>query len=193
MDELDWKVLRIIGYVIASPILIPFWTVRWIWSALQSVAEAAAQRIRDEQLRRQRQIDEAARRNERERNAAESRRRDAARVRCELVYALHAPDLRKLFSGESFRDFLRRHMGDDRSPEEVEERAEQLIALLEQHRHRLDPLLRFRNLEDLAWWFSEQKHQMDTIPDDRLKRTMLAQLNARYAELTAPLMEEHRL
>jgi hypothetical protein len=42
----------------------------------------------------------------------------------------------------------------------------------------------------LANWFQEQKTQAEQLTDQRLRRTVLAQLNERYAELSTRLMEE---
>lgn len=54
----------------------------------------------------------------------------------------------------------------------------------------MQPAPKFRSLEDIARWFEEQKRQIDAVPDDRLRQTLLAKLKARYAELTTQFLEE---
>jgi hypothetical protein len=81
-----------------------------------------------EQEKRRKQAEEQAR------TAAEAlRKREESRARCELTFALHGPEIRDRFSKEMFDDFSTRHLGDDRSPEYVEQRARELCDILQKH------------------------------------------------------------
>lgn len=130
----------------------------------------------------------------REQSAAQNRsarqRREAARSRCKIFFTLHAPEIGSRFTRAMYDDYARRFLGDDRPPEDVEERAAQLEAVLLQHLEKVQPAPKFRGLEDIARWFEEQKRQIDALPDDRMRQTLLATLKARYAELTTRFLEE---
>lgn len=123
------------------------------------------------------------------RKSEAQKRRDDARASCEIFYSLHAPEIGSRFTKVMFDDFVRRHMGDERPPEYVEERSRQLREVLQQHLAKCEPP-RPRTLEELAAWFQEQKRQIDGLPDGVNKDALRAQLNARYAEMTSQLLEE---
>jgi hypothetical protein len=133
-------------------------------------------------------------RRQAEQEAAEeaSRRRENARARCEMFFTLHAPEIGKRFPKTMFDDHLRRYLGDDRSPDDVEARAEQFLDLLRQQLEKVQPSPKFKTLEDIARWFEEQKRQLDALPEGRERRALLAMLKERYTELTTQFLQEMR-
>jgi hypothetical protein len=118
------------------------------------------------------------------------KRRDDARASCEVLYSLYAPDIGQRFDRQVFNDFVAKYMDDKHPPEYVEERAQQLQALLQQHFEKVEPSPKFKSLADLAQWFQRQKEQVETMPDGRLKNMLIAKLHGRYAELTSQFLEE---
>lgn len=169
------------------------------WAVWRVIAWQAG-RVRDAAARRRSAVEarrEAELRRAREQHAAQvrdqerrdRRRREDARSRCEALYHRHAPEIGARFTRYSFDDYARKYMGDGRDPDEVEERAAQLQAIILDHLERVRPAPTFRSLGDIAAWFEEQKRQLAALPDDRLRETMLARLKARYTELTTEFLE----
>jgi hypothetical protein len=167
------------------------------------------QREHDEEERRRRAQEEWERQapqRERERRQAEKRARQAAeqarqaridqlrreqiRLECELFYARYAPEMGKRFSSDEFNTFVKKYMRDDMHPHDVETRAKHLQTIIKHHADKCEPPAQFNSLNDIATWYAEQVTQADTIADERLRRLVLAQLKARYAELTTHLLEE---
>lgn len=148
---------------------------------------------RREQRRYQAERDRQAREKEQAARAAEERaqqtatgqqRRDEARARCEALYRLHAPEIRDRFPKADFDDFVSKYLNDKQGPEDVERRAEQLKAIIEQHRRKIDPPKKKMSLADLAQWFLKEKAEIDAVPlSDEDKEALVAQLEARYAKL----------
>jgi hypothetical protein len=128
----------------------------------------------------------AMRRAERdaEERARAQKRREQARAGCEALYALYAPEIKDRFPRADFDAFLKKYLGDQHAPEFVEERAEQLRQIIEQHRQRIEPPKKKMSLAELAEWFLREKRQIDATPlDDEDKEALVAQLEARYAKL----------
>lgn len=152
----------------------------------QSDREAAERQRREhETWRRAAPEREATRRAE---EAAQKRRADA-RARLEFLYHRHGPEVQARFPRPLFDEFLQKHLSDHQSPEDVDSRARQLEELLLSHVAHVTPKPQFGSLADLAAWFGDQKTQIDAMPDGRLKSSLLARLNARYAELTQEHLE----
>ena len=62
--------------------------------------------------------------------------------------------------------------------------------LLPGHLEEIEPPAEKRTLEELAHWFAEQRQRIEILPlDERVKDAHLAELNARYAELSSKLLE----
>jgi hypothetical protein len=121
--------------------------------------------------------------------AAQKRREDARAV-CDMAYALVAPEIAGRFSKQDFETFVSKYMTDSFPPEQVEERAVQLKAIIRQHQEKIVPAPKFRSIQDLAVWFEAQKLEIETVQDQRLKATLLVQLKVRYTELTSQLLSE---
>src|SRR5205085_12217408 len=110
---------------------------------------------------------------------------------CELLYSLYAPEIGGRYPKALFDAFMAKYMGDAHPPEYVEERAEQLRAMVQQHHEKVQPPLQFTTLAEVAAWFQEQKEQIDASPvDAQAKRVLLVQLKERYHELTSTLLEK---
>ncbi len=124
----------------------------------------------------------------RKKGEAQKRRSDA-RADCEMLFQLYAVDISSRFPRESLDEWIKKYMGDDQTPDDVEHRAEQLRKMIIHHREQVRPTPKFATLPELAIWFQSQKEQIDQLPvDDRLKRMLTANLNVRNAELMNQLL-----
>ena len=144
---------------------------------------------------REREAQESAAKAEvesRDKSAAQKRREDAGAA-CELAYALAAPEIASRFSKQDFAEFATKYMTDRFSPESVEERAEQLKAIIRQHQEKVVPTPKFRSIQELAVWFEQRKAEIEAISDARHRATLLVQLKERYSELTSQLLTEMTL
>ena len=118
-------------------------------------------------------------------------RHDRPAADCELLYQLYAPEIAARFPRTSLDEWIKKYMGDDHSPTDVEQRADQLRKLITHHREQVIPTPQFTTLPELAAWFQQQKSEIEALPvDDRLRRTLLANLNVRNAELMNELFDK---
>lgn len=155
---------------------------RWN-SILGWVAERKRRRADDDRLRRaQEAYDRAAPDRERQRQEADARarmetqaqkRRDEARARAELFFALHSPELGDRFPKADFEDFKSRYLGDQRAPEYVEQRAQQLIEIIQQHLEKVSPSQK-ADINDLIAAFERQCATLAASPlDEEVKQSLL--------------------
>lgn len=143
------------------------------------------------------QEEAAQRRAEQDRNArlqaqqaTGQRRREDARLRCEMHYRRHAVELRERFPEQAFDEFVSQYMGDTFSADQVEARARDLIGMIDDHVKVTKPAKKFESLDDVANWFVEEKERIQNLPvDAAAKKKHLVQLNHRYAELSDRVME----
>jgi len=140
-------------------------------------APARAQAVADEQERLRQARDD-------------QKRREDARMECELCYALVAQEIGIRFPRSDANHFIQKYMRDDLHPSEVEERGQQLQQIIHEHVEKITPAPRVRSLADLVAWFREQKRQIEAVEDERMRRNFLVRLNERYAEMTSQFMEE---
>ena len=152
-------------------------------------SEAEWERQRPEREREAREAAARAETDARVKAAAQKRREDA-RAACELAYALAAPEIAARFSKQDFIEFVTKYMTDKFPPESVEERAEQLKAIIRQHQEKVVPTPKFRSIQELAVWFEERKTEIEAVSDARHRATLLVQLKERYSELTSQLLAE---
>lgn len=122
--------------------------------------------------------------------ASAQRRRENAREACERFYFLHAPELKDRFSREVLDEYLQKYMGDNREPEYVEERSHHLLAMLRGHLEKIEPPPKIKSPRELNAWYENQKAEYMLMPDGRVKKTALATLEMRYAELAMKLVKE---
>ncbi len=161
---------------------------------------AAEKKNQQDQIEWERRAPERERANQEARQLREAenrkkgeaqKRRSDARADCEMLFQLYAVDISNRFSRESLDEWIKKYMGDDQSPDDVEQRAEQLRKMIIHHREQVRPTPKFATLQELANWFQSQKEQIDQLPvDDRLKRMLTANLNVRNAELMNQLLGE---
>ena len=147
------------------------------------------------QIEQDRRTQEEIRRREHEREETRSkaqsqRRRTDARAAAALSFSLYAPKLGNRFTKEMFDKYVTDFMGDQHAPEDVERHGQELVSILEKHLQEIQPPKETRSVQDLARWYQEQKDDIESLPvDARTKRTHLVNLNERYTELTAKLLE----
>jgi hypothetical protein len=166
----------------------------WLSATRKKMAARKAQREQERLRQRQQEAfeREAPERERASRRAAKQaeeaakaqRTRENARAACELLYNAHAPELATRFPRQDLDDFLCKQMGDDRIPEYVEERGQQLLEIIRKHVEKADPPKKIVTLADLARWYLEQKDQIDRVAlseDD--KKLLLSQLEERYVRL----------
>ncbi len=183
-------------YVIAPPF-------RLLGSWKRRLSERRAQRAEERRQRReQREWERSAPQRERAQREADARkqaeanqkadaqrRRSDARANCELLYSHYVPEIGSRFPRSDLDAWINKHMADTEDPTVVEQRAEQLRRLIEYHREEIRPTPRFANVRELAEWLNKEKAEIDSLPvDDRVKRTLLANLNERNAELMTQLV-----
>jgi hypothetical protein len=133
-------------------------------------------------------------RPEREREAAsrigDQKRRDDAKAACDALFMLAAPEIGVRFSKQDYAEFVSKYMTNTAPPEVVEERAEQLKAIIQQHQERVEPLPKRKSLQEASAWFEERMSEIQSVPDERLRKTLVAQLKERYSELTSAMLSE---
>jgi len=123
--------------------------------------------------------------------ATAQKRREDARAACELLYSLCAPEIKDRFPKTAFDDFFQKYLGDGHPPDFVEERAEQLKSIIEQHRTKIEPPEEQKTLEELAQWYQNVREQiLHQKIEDKYKNAQIAQLNVRYQRLVQELLEE---
>lgn len=151
--------------------------------------------------RRGREADAARdelRRAEQRRSAAEQRsqeqtcqsRREDARAECDALYALAAPEIGSRFSKQDFNEFLTKYMSDASPPEAVEQRAEQLKKIIREHEAKVEPPPKFRSLQELSAWFEQQMADLQSVPDEKMRKSLAAKLKAKYSDLTSEMVSE---
>jgi hypothetical protein len=146
------------------------------------------ERSAPERERAQREAD-ARKQAEATQKADSQRRRSDARANCELLYSHYAPEIGQRFPRSDLDAWINKHMADTEAPAVVEQRAEQLRRLIEYHREQIRPTPRFSNVRELAEWLNKEKAEIESLPvDERIKRTLLANLNERNAELMTQIV-----
>ena len=149
------------------------------------------ERRRNERLRAQQQLAaQSGRYKQQESRAHAARRRADARAQLELAFSLLAPKLGDRFTRQMLNHFLATYMSDDHAPDDVQRRADDLIATLHTHVQEEQVDETMVDLVELDAWFQGQRARIqDSVADEKLKRRLLASLNVRYAELAQRIME----
>jgi hypothetical protein len=167
----------------------------------RAAAELKAEQIRDAKRRRKLEEEEARREVQRAKDLERSKktsqilegenvRKRKVRAACERAYVLHEAEIKDRFKRSTFDDIMRKHLGDEHSPEYVEEQGKELLELIQLHRHKIEPPRKIKSLADAAAWFEEQKTQLELVSEDKLRRSLLVQLKQRYADLTTQMMDD---
>ena len=159
---------------------------RW-WKRFASAA-------RDHRQQPQQNAEWERSRPERDRVAASMvnahKRREDAKAGCDALFALAAPEIGTRFSKQDYAEFVSKYMADTALPEVVEQRAEQLRTIIRQHQERVEPSPRRKSLQELSAWFEQRMSEIQSVPDERLRRTLIVQLKDRYSDLTSAMLAE---
>lgn len=122
---------------------------------------------------------------------ADQRRREDAKFRCELVFASFGPELKDRFPREQFDDFVRKFMRDDQPPETVERNGDQLNQLMKIHHSKVEPVK--WSLDSIAHWFEDTRRSIENLSvPEPFKKSQLAVLNARFAEMMRRHLQENQ-
>ena len=116
------------------------------------------------------------------------KRREDARAECDALYALAAPEIGTRFSKQEFSEFVSKYMTDSVLPEVVEERCEQLKGIIRHHWERIEPPR--QSLKELSEWFEQRMKELESVPDEKLRKTLIVQLKVRYSDLTSTMLTE---
>jgi hypothetical protein len=117
-------------------------------------------------------------------------RREDALIACELLYALREPDIGDRYPRERFQEFVSNFLSDGKPVDVVERRAVELQLLIQQHYEAVNPPGQFRDLAELTTWYEKQLTLIENLGiADIYKRDYKVQLNERYSDLTARLLE----
>lgn len=125
---------------------------------------------------------------ESQKRAAAEKRRNDVRAECDALYALAAPEIGSRFSKQDFMEFVSKHMADSAAPEVVEERGEQLKGIIRHHWERIEPPR--QNLKELSDWFEQRMSELQSVSDERLRKSLSVQLKVRYSELISTMLSE---
>jgi molybdopterin converting factor small subunit len=154
---------------------------------------ASERRLADQEWQRsagQREQQRIALEQQAREQAVAQKRRDDARTKCRLLYDSHAPEISERFGREQFESYVTQYLNDKQTADYVEERAQQLKQLIQQHLEKVDPTPKVTTLAELRRWFEERKAEIEAQPDERLQRNLMARLQRRYADLATQLLEE---
>ena len=194
-----WTVLPVIVSVYDHTFGAVFKTMDdWSRAARHRAEERKAERDRRrrdaewerDRPRREREAHEAALRAEAEarvKGTAQKRREDA-RAECDALFSFAAPEIATRFSKQDFAEFVSKYMTDTFSPEVVEERGEQLKGIIRHHWERIEPPR--QSLKELSEWFEQRMSELQSVPDERLRKTLIVQLKVRYSDLTSTMLSE---
>jgi len=143
---------------------------------------------REEQWRKDQHNQQSARAT-----SCDRERRADARASVYLAYAKHRPAIEAKLSKEALEEYVHGHLAEEHAPENVEARARSLVEMIENlAAEGAAKTVRYSPLE-LAQWYESQRAQIESLQiAERLKQTQLAELAARYAELTQQMMEDLR-
>ena len=194
-----WTVLPVLAFAYSHTFGAAFQTMNdWSRSARRRAEQRETEREQRrrnaewerERPRREREAHEAAVRAEAEtrvKRTAQKRREDS-RAECDALYALAAPEIGTRFSKQNFSEFVSKYMADTASPEVVEERGEQLKGIIRHHWERIEPPR--QSLKELSEWFEQRMSELQSVPDERLRKTLIVQLKVRYSDLTSAMLSE---
>lgn len=133
-----------------------------------------------EQLRLK-QEEEVRIRTAREAAKAAARRREDARLRCELFYQQYARQLGTTFPRKRFDQFVERYLSDSSSPEEVEQREQMLKQMMLDSLGTSTPV-KFTSMAELGA-YQARREEIDRLPhDEEVKDTYRIQLNKQEDE-----------
>ena len=214
----EWAMILLRSLVFAGIVLGAAWTVLPVLSfaydytfgalfrTLDNWSRAARRRAEErktERDRRRRDAEWERDRPRRERDAHEAalqaeaetrikrtaqKRREDARAECDALFSFAAPAITTRFSKQDFTEFVSKYMTDAAPPEVVEERGEQLKGIIRHHWERIEPPR--QSLKELSEWFEKRMSELQSVPDEKLRKTLIVQLKGRYSDLTSTMLSE---
>ena len=199
---LAWMALPVAQFLYGRVVVLPGEKSRaWAQAAWRRREERRLAREQD-MARRRRAAEDVRLAPQRERARAEAeaaacrradaqRRREEARAACEVLYALHAADVAQRFGKEAFDDFVKRHLGDDRPPETVEQRAQQLRQVIERHAEKANPSHKTQSVADAMADYREEVERIRAAKlDPEWEGTLLLKLKGQLFERLIRRTEE---
>ena len=114
------------------------------------------------------------------------RRREKARLQVELTYVLAMPTIAQWFPRSLLDNFVKRHMHDALTPEDVEENARQLQTVLQQHQEQMSAHSELNSMEELTnWLLGEQQRIEAQTMDPSVKQGQMLDLHQRYVAMAS--------
>jgi hypothetical protein len=117
------------------------------------------ERTRPERERAQREAEARDSAHENQRSQAQ-KRRELARMDCELLWIAYAPAIQQQFGKQDLETFLGKYMGDNHAPEFVEERAAALKTTLTTLYTSAQPMKRYKTVEEAITGFERAKQRI---------------------------------
>jgi hypothetical protein len=119
------------------------------------------------------------------------RRRDRVRMQLELAYLQAMPSISAWLPRHLFDDFLRRHLADTLSPEDVEENSRQLLLVIQRHQEQVQERSEFASFDELASWLLTEQQRIQALAlEQPLKQTQLLDLHQRYLLLATRMVQK---
>lgn len=153
--------------------------------------DAERRRIQAEADTKFRAETEARQRIEQERREKEKVKIAQACSRCELLFNLYNADIASRFTRDMLDDFMKKYMHDGVAAETVEQRADELCAIMERHREIVKGKAQPTTVADLAKWFTDQQQLIEQSPAPaEVKDNQVVMLSMRYEKLFEDIMRK---
>ena len=153
--------------------------------------DAERKRVQAEVDAKYRAEAEATRHVEQERREKEKVKIAQACSRCELLFSLYKADIESRFTCEMLDDFMKKYMHEGVPAETVEQRADELCAIMERHRETVKGKAQPTTIGDLAKWFAEQQQLIEqSAATAEMKENQLVMLSMRYEKLFEDIMRK---
>lgn len=125
-------------------------------------------------------------------NSDHPRRKQRARLKAELCYALHENTIGHAFPRTMFSEFLVRYLGDEQEVEAVEQNAIELEGMILQFVNAQQPtMVQPLNIMELTEWLLEEQNRINDLHlDKQTKKTKLAGVTRKYTQLAQQVLDE---
>jgi len=146
---------------------------------LDVLRRAERMRIRAiDHANREREADRLEQESSRRIRDAAQRKREEIRARCEAAFHIHGPEIADRFPRSAFDQFCTRYLGDDKTPEVVEARARELLAIIQSYVNKIDPVKVKPSLESILSTFDERRQKVTRAGlETNDEKYLLTQLN----------------
>jgi len=143
----------------------------------QAAASARANHLHETELR-EREANRLEQESSRRIRDAAQRKREEIRARCEAAFHIHGPEIADRFPRSAFDQFCTRYLGDDKTPEVVEARARELLAIIQSYVNKIDPVKVKPSLESILSTFDERRQKVTRAGlETNDEKYLLTQLN----------------